>query len=720
MVKLTDYTQKVRWWLLGGAALYLGAMFILPASRWLEAFVLLLLLAVSTTAIFAMADNISNSKSNQRNTAWRYLVAAFVLWSLANAARLFFWLLPGASGTMPTLWDWMRVAGFLAAVFALIRLSVLREGRFGKVRLVLDLAIIALALISLLWSLIVYPILLRRIVSLIPFYWQITSLMLSMIIASLCLRLVLLGQRNDPEVRLLVGLLFMFLCWQVADWYDLFKTILADRRIGWTELLWVVGYLFVLFVVSDMQPRAIPITEPLRGRRVRLRYQTGQWLPMIFAYLASGNVIARWVILSQQDWPGIGFILAFSILLIARQGVISGQNELSQYTTLIQTVPQMVFICNPEGFLQLANPAFHKQVLFPTRQGRHLFDYFQSNTSDRNILERANDTGWRGEGLFSTRSGMTMPVDLAIQPVIEHGHKVTSLVVSAHDLTVIKDREQQLAEALDQVAQTSQALKKMNLLLEEKVQDRTRELEAALEQMKKLNEELRELDRLKSEFIALVSHELRTPLANIMGGLELYLRQSKGGVSAETLHLVQNEVERLSHLVTTILDLSALEAGRFPYQLSLVNLIDLIAEILESIPEVDNQRVSLSVEPEDSLMQTDSRVLYSVIHALIDNAIKYAPADNIKIIITEHEQGRLFQVIDTGPGIPPEEQERMFELFHRLDGSDAREVYGYGLGLAMAKRFIEGLSGWIRIESRSGEGTRVLFWIPSEIKTESV
>jgi signal transduction histidine kinase len=108
----------------------------------------------------------------------------------------------------------------------------------------------------------------------------------------------------------------------------------------------------------------------------------------------------------------------------------------------------------------------------------------------------------------------------------------------------------------------------------------------------------------------------------------------------------------------------------------------------------------------------DERGLKSVLHHLLDNATKYAPEGDL-ILNADAENGIVsVSLSDSGPGIPSEERERVFEMFHRLDSSDAREVYGHGLGLPMARRLLEAMGGGIRAEPTEHNGARIIFWLP--------
>ncbi len=141
-----------------------------------------------------------------------------------------------------------------------------------------------------------------------------------------------------------------------------------------------------------------------------------------------------------------------------------------------------------------------------------------------------------------------------------------ALAGTAHDLSQQKAQQAALQAALEQIESDRAQLERLNADLERLVAEKTADLSAAYARLEAQNRALRELDRLKSDFVSLVSHELRAPLTNIKGGLELVLSKAVRlpSTTREHLVLVQAEIERLSRFVETILDLSALEAGRLP------------------------------------------------------------------------------------------------------------------------------------------------------------
>ena len=274
---------------------------------------------------------------------------------------------------------------------------------------------------------------------------------------------------------------------------------------------------------------------------------------------------------------------------------------------------------------------------------------------------------------------------------------------------------------------TDDALREANRDLEGAVEERTHHLREATDQLAaanadlaKANQELRQLDRMKSEFVSLVSHQLRAPLTNINGALEL-VAQDAGALPASsqrTLQILVLESQRLSHLIQTILDVSRLEAGRLPLRLGPVALGPLLARVTAATLGVDvPQRWRLEVTPGLPPAWADEQLLEEVVRNLLENAARYSAADQM-VIVSARFDGEALEVgvADHGPGVPAEEQARIFGSFHRVGDVDST-LSGYGLGLYFADRIVAALHGSMGVESplRPGSaepGSRFWFSLP--------
>jgi signal transduction histidine kinase len=273
--------------------------------------------------------------------------------------------------------------------------------------------------------------------------------------------------------------------------------------------------------------------------------------------------------------------------------------------------------------------------------------------------------------------------------------------------------------------QAEKEVRRANVALEQKVAERTQSLLEAYQKVAEQNEALQALDRLKSEFVSLVSHELRAPLTNINGGIELILAFGDDLASdiRDSLQVMGQESERLTRFVENILNLSALEAGQLHLNLGPVALPPLIERTVQC-HRIGAPNHSFRVDLQDDLPMAlaDEACMYDILYNLIDNAAKHSTqpgggeinmAAGYNRAMDNVEGGIIWiSVADSGPGIRREDQEKIFDPFHRLDGQENREVYGHGLGLYFARKLVEAQGGEIWVESDPGQGSCFMLTLP--------
>jgi Na+/proline symporter/nitrogen-specific signal transduction histidine kinase len=271
--------------------------------------------------------------------------------------------------------------------------------------------------------------------------------------------------------------------------------------------------------------------------------------------------------------------------------------------------------------------------------------------------------------------------------------------------SVVRGEALDLESILSILDTTSQTLE-YNRRLEQK----SHELAKIGEELRAANERLRELDRLKDEFVAMVSHELRTPLTSIRAFAEI-LRDGKDLPEEKRVHFLEVvvlESQRLSRLIEEILDLARLESGRLTLSPQRLDLVSLIRHSVDAVHRLQEDRgVSLDVDLElaEAPIVGDPDRLEQVIINLLDNAGKFADDDTprVRLHLTRHEQCFRMSVEDNGPGIGPEERERVFEKFHQIkryggaSGKARGRPRGSGLGLPISRGIISHLGGrlWV-------------------------
>jgi signal transduction histidine kinase len=252
------------------------------------------------------------------------------------------------------------------------------------------------------------------------------------------------------------------------------------------------------------------------------------------------------------------------------------------------------------------------------------------------------------------------------------------------------------------------------------------ELGALAANVNRMNDELRRVykelataSEHKSEFLANMSHELRTPLNAIIGFSQVMRERMVGDLTAkqeEYLDDVLSSGNHLLSLINDILDLSKIEAGQVEFDIAPFSLREALERgvvMMRERARKDGVLVTLAADPQVDVVEGDERRIRQVIFNLLSNAVKFTPAGGSVDVASARLDGEVrVSVADTGPGIAPEDQERIFEEFQQTDLGAQRE--GTGLGLALSKRLIELHGGRIWVESELGEGSMFTFALPLE------
>ena len=223
-------------------------------------------------------------------------------------------------------------------------------------------------------------------------------------------------------------------------------------------------------------------------------------------------------------------------------------------------------------------------------------------------------------------------------------------------------------------------------------------------------------EQARREFTANVSHELKTPLQGIIGSAELI---ENGMVKPEDMPRfighIRTEAQRLVALIADIIRLSQLDEGvEMPKEN--VELLSLAGEVAEDLrAAADKASVTITTDGQSSIVFGVRRLLYEMLYNLCDNAIKYnRPGGSVRIHVENREQEAAISVLDTGIGIAPEHQSRIFERFYRVDKSHSKASGGTGLGLSIVKHAAMYHGGKVALESEPGRGTEIRVTLPKE------
>ncbi|RRS05821.1 PAS domain S-box protein [Aquabacterium soli] len=364
----------------------------------------------------------------------------------------------------------------------------------------------------------------------------------------------------------------------------------------------------------------------------------------------------------------------------------------SRYRDVLESMPDAIVIVNDAGHIILVNRQLERlfhyaglellgqpiEVLVPER-------YHHRHTQHRGNYLSAPRLRPMGAGLelFGRRKdGSEFPVEISLSPLETDDSTLVSAAI--RDITERKRFEQALREKNDELLRANQA---------------------------------------KNRFLATMSHELRTPLNAIIGFTGLMLMKLPGPLTQDQekqLTAVQSSGKHLLSLINDLLDLARIESERVEMSIEPVVWQDVVHEVVTALrPAAQAKGLALLTDmPEAPVVApTNRRALHQIIINLANNAVKYTRQGQVRIEVTQHQtDGHTHTevaVADTGVGISPQDQERLFQAFMQV-GSASSEIEGTGLGLYLCSKLAELLEGRIELQSTQGVGSRFSFCIDTE------
>jgi len=302
---------------------------------------------------------------------------------------------------------------------------------------------------------------------------------------------------------------------------------------------------------------------------------------------------------------------------------------------------------------------------------------------------------------------------------IEANMRTEELLKQSQSLAAELQRRQ------DELEGTNQELEdKARLLVDQKaeVERKNREVELAKEELEEKAAQLSLTSRYKSEFLANMSHELRTPLNAIIGFTGTLLMRLPGEVNEEQekqIRMIQSSARHLLSLISDLLDLAKIESGRVEVHREPVQckvLIDEVVSALRPIAEAKKLTLSATLPADDIVVTTDRRALNQILLNLANNAVKFTDAGEVNIFLSQQRRNGQsvleISVRDTGIGIRPEDQAKLFQAFTQVDASPTRRHEGTGLGLHLSRKLAAMIGADISFSSEYGKGSSFTLTLP--------
>jgi len=381
-----------------------------------------------------------------------------------------------------------------------------------------------------------------------------------------------------------------------------------------------------------------------------------------------------------------------------------------------------------QATVAVKNARLYEKLVQEERQTAQLYQHMQERRDELEALLRGI-----GDGVIVTDPKLNL---LLMNPVAARIFRVKSDVVSSVPLGVIIPHEQLLSLFEDALGGEEEAIVREISLPgtdegEEVYQAMASSIWSASGQVRAVITVLRdittqkELERMKSNFLSVVSHELKTPLHSIKGFVDIILMGKTGQITetqTDFLGTVRDQTTHLQSLINDLLEFSRLESGQVQLRLTDVSVAEVATAVVEQMkPLADEGQIRLENRvPADTLsIQADRMRIEQVLTNLIDNAIKFTPADGV-VTVDATDLGEDIQVTvsDTGIGIPADQLTSVFDRFYQVDGGSTRHYRGTGLGLTICKHIVEHHRGRIWVESEEGMGCTFFFVLPKRIAAE--
>lgn len=435
--------------------------------------------------------------------------------------------------------------------------------------------------------------------------------------------------------------------------------------------------------------------------RMRLRVQQD-----IFAVRQLGREVAREVGLVGQDQTRVATALSEA----ARVMVAGGQ--VTTVAFLLRRDPA------PTLLVEMSRPGDAAALAEQLRPVNRLVDTMEVGDGETGTVVRMARRLPAGAPRLSLDSMDEIRARLDAHrpgsPLDELGVQNQQLIAALDEVRAQRD---ELARLNAELEETNQGVMALYHQLSEELEETNRGVVALYAELDEKSVQLRAASEAKTRFLANVSHELRAPVTAIIGLGRLLTDDGSDQLTSDQgrqVDLIRTSASDLLSLVNDLLDLAKAEAGRIEPALTDVDLRAVFGQLRGTLrPLATRPEVNFVVdEPGLASIRTDEVLLVQVLRNLLTNAIKFTAAGSVRLSVTQVDHNAVFEVADTGAGIPAELHERIFEEFYQVPGSRALSGTGTGLGLPYARRLVTILGGGLRVTSEPGKGSTFTVVLP--------
>jgi signal transduction histidine kinase len=480
------------------------------------------------------------------------------------------------------------------------------------------------------------------------------------------------------------------------------------RAVGLNNMLFSAALSTSAVAMTDLARRELLLVDPLEGSDLLFellssRAKDERQGTYVVSILRNVTDLAR----AKEEIEE-----SYRTLRVAQAEV---RDERHRLDLIIDSVADPILVTDQEGDIVLMNTPAERLFNSPASADEGPLRRVRANGANltsfvSNVLTRSGEQRYRGEiQLTDPVSGRPLPVEALAGTILSEQGELMWVVTILHDLT----------EAIEK-ARLYEQLKQASVELERKVQEATAELAEQNELLRRQHIALEQASNLKSQFLANMSHEFRTPLNAILGYTHMLLNNVTGQVSEpqrKSLTRIDSNAKHLLALINDILDITRIEAGRMPLNVSgfkVGELFDEVTSELEPIIKRSNLTMAKHVGGHVPVVRSDRQKVKQIVLNLLSNALKFTATGSVTLTGAYDRRTReiAIAVADTGIGIPKEDQIKVFEDFRQLDASPARGYGGTGLGLSICRRLSLMLGGTIDLESEPAQGSTFTLRLP--------